>query len=90
MIKSEKRSQVSLGYWPLSSHSWRSFKYDLCNVKICLSPNMFLALVFLLSGIAAILLTITARAIRDPKCKCDSKSSQSARSSLVTFCSVSS
>lgn len=85
MIKREKRSQVSLGYWPLSSHSWHSSKYDLC--KICLSPNMFLALVFLLSGIAAILPTITARDIRD-QCMCDSKSSQSARSILVTFCSV--
>lgn len=68
MIKSEKRSQVSLGYWPLSSHSWHSSQYDLCNVKMCLSPTMFLALVFLLSGIAAVLPTITARAIRDAKC----------------------
>lgn len=91
MIKNEKRSQVSLGYWPLNSHSWHLFKYDFWNVKVCLNPNMFLALDFLLSGITsfAMLPTITARAIRDPKCMCCSKSLQSARNILVTFCSVS-
>lgn len=90
MIKNEKRSQVSLGYWPLNSHSWHLFKYDLCNVKLCLNPNMFLALDILISGIAATLPTITARAVRDQEWTCGSKSSQSARSILMTFCSVSS
>lgn len=46
MIKNEKRSQVSLGYWPLNSHFWHLLKYDLCNVKFCLNLNVFLALDF--------------------------------------------